>query len=158
VATALLSFENFVDQRLSRALWFSGALMIVHADAASTNGMFGLVEMSGGPGTEPPLHVHANEDEFFYVLEGRLKVIRGDEQMILEAGDSAFLPRNVAHTFTISSDQARWLVYITPGGFEGYFQTLGKPAEVLLPETSPAKPDIPRMVRVGHQFGLTFPR
>lgn len=157
MATALLSFEeNVVDPRLARSIWFMGGLMTVHADARDTNGGFALIEMSGGPGGEPPLHVHEHEDELFYVLEGRLKVMRGSEELILEAGDSGFLPRGVPHTFKIRSGFARWLVYVTPAGFEEYFRTLGKPAECMAPEANPAAPDLGRVRSVAAKFGLTF--
>lgn len=157
MATALLSLEeNYVDPRLARSIWFLNGLMTVHADARETNGGFALIEMSGEPGVEPPLHVHQNEDELFYVLEGRLKVTRGSEELVWEAGDSGFLPRGVPHTFKIRSGYARWLVYITPAGFEEYFRRIGRPAEYLAPEKNPAPPDIQRMLKVGEQLGLAF--
>jgi quercetin dioxygenase-like cupin family protein len=124
--------------------------------AAETNGAFSLVEIMGQPGTEPPLHTHRNEDEMFYVIAGRLKVTRGAEELVLEAGDSAFLPRGIAHTFEITSAKAQWLVYLTPGGFEDFFATLGTPALKLAPPERPEYPDVQRMIRVGEQFGLTF--
>jgi mannose-6-phosphate isomerase-like protein (cupin superfamily) len=159
MATALLSFEeNILDPRLARSIWFMGGLMTVHADARETNGRFALIETSGVSGGEPPLHLHEREDELFYVLEGRLKVTRGSEELILEAGDSAFLPRCVPHTFKIRSDYARWLVYITPGGFEEYFRILGKPAKQLVPEPNPAPPDFGRTRSVAAQFGVSFLR
>ncbi len=83
MATALLSFQNTSDSELNRSLWYMGGLMTIHADSQDTNGKFALIEFSGAPGGEPPLHVHANEDELFYVLEGKLKVYRGDEELIL---------------------------------------------------------------------------
>lgn len=157
MATAALSLtDNFVDARLERSIWFLGGLMTVHADAAATGGNFALVEMSGRTGGEPPLHVHQNEDELFYVLEGRLTVTRGSEQLTLNAGECGFLPRYVPHTFKISSGSARWLTYITPAGFEEYFRTLGRPAERLAPEENPSYPDLKRMAKVAQQFGVSF--
>lgn len=157
MATALLSFEtNFVDQRLQRSIWFLSGLMTVHADARDTGGQMALIEVLGTPGNEPPLHCHENEDELFFVLEGRLRVTRGNEEIILEPGQSAFLPRRVAHTFKIASSHARWLVTISPAGFEEYFRSLGKPAERLAPESNPAPPDLKRMLEEGRKFGITF--
>jgi len=159
MATALLSFgDNLVDPRLERSVWFMGGLITVHADARDTKGQFGLVETSGAPGGEPPLHVHSNEDELFYVLEGRLKVFRGSEELILEAGESGFLPRNIPHTFKILSNQARFLVYITPGGFEEYFRKVGRPAEQLAPEKNPPKPDYEQIAHIAERFGVEFVR
>jgi mannose-6-phosphate isomerase-like protein (cupin superfamily) len=157
MATAALTLtDNSVDSRLERSLWFFGGLMTVHADAASTGGAFGLIETSGKTGGEPPLHVHHNEDELFYVLEGSLTVTRGSEQLTLNAGDAGFLPRNVPHTFKISSGYARWLVCFTPAGFEEYFRTIGRPAERLALDENPSRPDVERMVSVGERFGITF--
>jgi quercetin dioxygenase-like cupin family protein len=157
MGTALLSLQQTsTDSRLARSVWFRGALITVHADSRDTNGKFALFEMSGYSGGEPPLHIHENEDELFYVLEGRLQATRGKEEMTIEAGESAFLPRRVPHTFKILSSFARALVYVTPGGFEGYFRDLGEPAgKLALPDYVPLL-SIPEMVRVGSRYGLTF--
>lgn len=66
MGTVLLSLqETSIDSRLARSIWFRGALITVHADSHDTNGEFALFEASGGPGGEPPLHIHENEDEMF---------------------------------------------------------------------------------------------
>ena len=157
MSTALLSFEKgFVSSRLERSLWYLGSLMTVHADASDTNGAFALFEVSGKPGAEPPLHVHQNEDELFYVLEGRLIVTRGDEQVVLEAGDTGFLPRMVPHTFRVASESARMLVYITPAGFEEYFRAIGRPAQRLTADPNPPAPDFIYMEKVANRMGVTF--
>ncbi len=157
MGTALLSLQQTsTDARLARSLWFQGALITVHADSQDTNGKFAVFEMSGCPGAEPPLHVHEIEDEMFYVLEGRLQAYRGGEEMTLDAGDSAFLPRRVPHTFKIGSEFARAIVFVTPGGFEGYFRDLGEPAgKLALPNYVPLV-GIPEMVRVAKRYGVTI--
>jgi quercetin dioxygenase-like cupin family protein len=157
MGTALLSLQQTsIDARLARSIWFRGALITVHADSGDTDGKFALFEVSGCPGGEPPLHVHENEDEMFYVLEGRLQAVRGGEEITLDPGDSAFLPRRVPHTFKVVSSFARVIVYVTPGGFEGYFRDLGEPAgKLALPNYVPL-PDVPEMLRVGSRYGLTF--
>jgi quercetin dioxygenase-like cupin family protein len=157
MATALLSFnKEFIDSRLERSVWFNGGLLTIHADSTDTNGAFALVEFNGRSGGEPPLHVHRNEDELFYVIEGRLLVTRGAEELALEAGDAAFLPRGIPHTFRIASEKARALTYITPGGFEGYFRTIGRPAERLTLDPNPPAPDFAQMEKVAAQFGISF--
>jgi mannose-6-phosphate isomerase-like protein (cupin superfamily) len=157
MGTALLSLQQTsIDVRLARSVWFRGALITVHADSDDTNGKFALFEVSGCPGGEPPLHIHENEDEMFYVVEGRLQAVRGSEEITLDPGDSAFLPRRVPHTFKVISSFARAIVYVTPGGFEGYFRDLGEPAgKLALPNYVPL-PDVPEMLRVGSRYGLTF--
>lgn len=157
MATALLSLDpSPAGPRLSRSIWFQGGLMTVHADSADTGGQFALVEVSGSPGGEPPKHIHSHEDELFYVMEGKLKAFRGDEQIILTPGESAFLPRGVPHTFKILSSYARWLVYITPAGFEEFFRVLGRPAEKLAPEDVPTRIPAAELVSAGSEFKITF--
>ena len=157
MATALLSFENTPsDPRSDRSLWYMGGFMTIHADSQDTNGQFALIEARVSSGGEPPMHVHAHEDELFYVLEGKLKAYRGDEELILQPGESGFLPRNVPHTFKILSSYARVLVYITPGGFEGYFRELGEPAtEPALPKLV-TFPTLTETARVAKRYGITF--
>ena len=72
-----------------------------------------------------PLHRHANEDEYSYVLEGRLGAQLGDE--IVEAGPGELVRkrRGQEHTFWNAGDEPlRFLEMITPGGFAGYFRDL----------------------------------
>jgi quercetin dioxygenase-like cupin family protein len=157
MGTALLSFHrHFPDTRLERSLWYMGALFTIHVDSSDTNGAFALFEVSGRPGLEPPLHMHRNEDELFYVLEGRVLVTRGHDQLVLEPGDSGFLPRMVPHTFRMLSEHARTLTYVTPGGFEDFFRTLGRPAERLTPDPNPPAPNFARIREVAAAFGITF--
>jgi quercetin dioxygenase-like cupin family protein len=157
MATALLSFGNTLPHPQSdRSLWYMGGLMTIHADSQDTNGQFALIEVSGAPGGEPPLHVHKHEDELFYVLEGKLKVYRGDEELILEPGNSGFLPRNVPHTFKVMSSHVRMLNYITPGGFEGYFREMGEPATGFTAPKSKTPPALTRIVSVAKRYGISF--
>jgi quercetin dioxygenase-like cupin family protein len=158
MGTALLSFENkLLDSKPARLIRFREGLITVHADSTDSSGQFALLEMEGGPGGEPPLHVHRNEDELFYVLEGELKVRRGDQEITLLAGESAFLPRNVAHTFKVMSSHVRFLNYITPGGFEAYFRDLGEPIDVHTTSGKAQQPiEVAEMIRVAGRYAITF--
>lgn len=157
MATALLSFGNTLsDSHSDRSLWYMGGLMTIHADSQDTNGQFALVEARVVPGGEPPLHVHTSEDELFYVLEGRLKVYRGEEELILEPGESGFLPRHIPHTFKVMSSYARTLTYITPGGFEDYFRKMGEPVVGTAPSKLKALPTKAEIVRVAERYGISF--
>jgi len=74
---------------------------------------------AGFPG--PPLHHHAF-DETFYVIEGELTFQLEDELFTRKAGELAFAPRDVPHTFAnLSGADARTLIICTPAGFERYF-------------------------------------
>ncbi len=158
MGSALLSFGNeFIDERPARSVLFQGALVTFHADSTDTSGRFALVEVQSGPGCEPPPHIHRNEDELFYVLEGTLKVLRGNQELTLGPGESGFLPRDVIHTFKITSSQARFLVYITPGGFESYFRDLGQALDGCGPKQTREEPlAIAEMIRVAGRYSITF--
>ena len=74
----------------------------------------------------PPLHVHDEEDECFYVLDGHLLVQVGEERHDLGPGCFAWLPRQFPHTFANVSDSPVHLVgAIVPGGIEEVFGALG---------------------------------
>jgi mannose-6-phosphate isomerase-like protein (cupin superfamily) len=73
-----------------------------------------------------PLHRHAREDEYSYVLEGRMGALLGDKVVFAEVGDLVFKPRNQWHTFWNAGDTpCRILEIITPAGFEHFLNELG---------------------------------
>jgi quercetin dioxygenase-like cupin family protein len=144
------------ETALSKSVWYLGGLMTVHADSNETTGQFALVEAYTVPGMEPPMHVHKNEDELFYVMEGKLTVFRGSEVLEATAGTSVFLPRGVPHTFRIESKTARGLILITPGGFENYFREIGAPAQQLTLPTRPIIPELDRLVQTARKYDIEF--
>jgi quercetin dioxygenase-like cupin family protein len=156
MGSALLSFDNRVAMSYwPRVFGYQGGTYTFHADSMDTGGKFALIEVNAVAGGEPPLHVHRNEDELFYVLEGQLRVRRGEEEFTVSKGESCFLPRNVPHTFKIVSGRAHVLLYLTPGGFEDYFRDLGQP--VIEGQTSGgAKLSVAEMIRVAGMYGVTF--
>ena len=87
-------------------------------------------EQTAPRGSGSPLHVHHNEDEWFYVLEGELTIWVAGQTVIAPAGSFVFGPRDIPHTFIVSSDEARFLLVTQPAGFEGFIRTLGAPAPV----------------------------
>ena len=96
-------------------------------EGALTGGRFSVVEHPIEPRRLIPPHVHRNEDEYSFVIEGVVGARVGDE--IVEGGPGTYLvkPRNVPHTFWNPTDQpARLLEIISPAGFENYFRELGE--------------------------------
>ena len=81
---------------------------------AETGNTFSQIEIDDPRGSGPPLHVHHNEDETFYVLEGEVTIFVGDERIDLEAGDYCFGPRGIPHAYLVRSERARMLVTISP--------------------------------------------
>ncbi len=107
-------------------------------EAEETGGRFSLVEHPIPPRTlAAPLHKHLDEDEFSYVLEGRLGVILGDEIVYGNPGDLVIKPRNQWHTFWNASDKpCRILEIISPGGFERMFADMGADPETVTGDTA----------------------
>ncbi|HEV3227993.1 MAG TPA: cupin domain-containing protein, partial [Solirubrobacteraceae bacterium] len=92
-------------------------------DGDESGGGFSLVEHPmSARALAAPLHRHSREDEYSYVLEGRMGALLGDEVLVASAGDLVFKPRNQWHTFWNAGDEpARILEIISPAGFERFF-------------------------------------
>jgi mannose-6-phosphate isomerase-like protein (cupin superfamily) len=93
-----------------------------------TEGRFSLVEHPMPPRRlAAPIHKHSREDEYSYVLEGRMGALLGDEVVYADAGDYVYKPREQWHTFWNAGDEpCRILEIIAPGGFEHFFDELGE--------------------------------
>src|SRR4030088_278782 len=91
-----------------------------------SGGGFSLVEHPMGPrALAAPLHRHNREDEYSFVLEGRVGADLGGEIVYGEVGDLIFKPRGQWHTFWNAGDSpARILEIISPAGFEKFFDTV----------------------------------
>jgi mannose-6-phosphate isomerase-like protein (cupin superfamily) len=102
-----------------------GARMMAWTE--ETGGDFSLVEHPMAPRRlAAPIHKHSREDEYSFVLEGRMGALLGDEVVYAEVGDLAFKPRDQWHTFWNAGDEpCRILEIISPGGFEHFFDELG---------------------------------
>lgn len=137
------------------ALWFLGVLVTIKATAESTNGRVAVIEHLGPRGSGSPLHVHHNEDEWFYVTEGELTFWVGGRIIVAGAGSFVYGPRDIPHTFAVSSDQARFLLVTEPAGFENFVRALAVPAERLgIPPAPTAPPDMEEMQRLAAEYGI----
>lgn len=94
----------------------------------TTGGRFSLTESLMQTGTEQaPLHVHSREDETFYVVEGRIEAIVGEEKRTLGPGGSVFLPRGIPHRIhTVGNQPVRLLMLLTPAGLEKFFDEINR--------------------------------
>ena len=104
----LASGEGLAD------VWWKTGRITVKAGPDETANAFSQFEVDDPRGSGPPLHVHHNEDETFYILEGQVTMFVGDERIDLEAGDYCFGPRGVPHAYLVRSERARMLVTGTP--------------------------------------------
>ena len=116
-----------------------------------TDGRFAVIEARERRGAEPPRHVHSREDEFIYVLEGRVTVERDGEQFDAQPGMWLFLPRGSQHRVSVESAEARLLVMLAPSGIEDWLRDLR------LPDNHAAEPNtIERLVSTAARHGVAI--
>jgi quercetin dioxygenase-like cupin family protein len=98
---------------------FLGCRARILADVA--DGQVGLVDMIEVPaGHMPPLHVHRNEDEAFYVLDGEVSLFLPGREIKCGPGDFVCAPRGIPHAYRVGDRPARWLIVSAPAGFERF--------------------------------------
>src|SRR5262245_40896121 len=136
------------------AIWFIDNLARVLVDGETSGDSTAVVEMDGRRGNMPPLHLHRQEDEVFYVLKGRMSVHLPGASIEIGPGEAAFAPRDVPHAYRIESETARWLAIATPAGFDAFVREVGEPApeETLPPEGREHDPG--RIAEIGARYGI----
>src|SRR5436305_3748005 len=126
-----------------------GARFMIYGE--ESGGGFSVVEHPMPPrALAAPVHRHSREDEYSYVLEGRMGALLGDDVVYAEPGDFVWKPRDQWHTFWNAGDEpARILEIISPGGFERYFEELSE-----LLAGGPPEPEVigPLAARYGIEF------
>ena len=106
--------------------WIAGDTLTIKAAATDTGGAYTLIEILAAPGEGPPPHIHDNEDETFYVLDGRFEILVGERAIDAGPGTFALVPRGTVHRFRCVAERpSRILVMFTPGGLEGFFREAG---------------------------------
>jgi quercetin dioxygenase-like cupin family protein len=135
-------------------VWFKTGRLAVKTGRAETRGGFSQFETDDPRGTATALHVHRNEDETFYVLDGEVTVQIGDQRIDLAAGDYAFAPRDVPHAYAVRSESARMLVTLCPGGLEELFVTGGIPVTGDIPPAENVLPPPEEVARLLAEHGV----
>jgi mannose-6-phosphate isomerase-like protein (cupin superfamily) len=130
--------------------WWKTGRMTVKAGGAETGHAFAQIESFDLRGTATPLHVHHNEDEAFYVVEGEVTVLMAGERIDLGPGDYLFAPRDVPHTTIVTSESAQYITTISPAGLEDLFVELGVPVTA---GEQPEEAALPPMPEVARRFG-----
>ena len=141
--------RHVLGPRDGRFVDLAGVGVRFMVEAAQTGGSFSLVEHPIAPRTlGSPIHTHSREDEYSFVLEGRVGLLIGGEVIEATPGDLVFKPRGVPHAFWNATDEpARFLEIISPAGFERYFAE----AESLF---APGEPDMEAFAALSARYGL----
>ena len=117
-----------------------------------TGGRFALIEHRIPPRTlAAPMHTHEHEDEYSYVLSGRMGAQIGDEIVDAGPGELVVKPRGIPHAFWNSGDEETVLLeLISPGGFANYFTDMAP----LLSGDGP--PDFEKLAEIQRRYALAM--
>jgi mannose-6-phosphate isomerase-like protein (cupin superfamily) len=130
-------------------LVFGEAVILLRTTGEGSGGAVTIWEELA-PLLDTPLHVHANEDELFHIIEGEHEFRCGERQFRVGPGAFVSLPRGVPHAHSrLVPGIGRFLVITTPGGFDGFFRVLAEAHRA--GELGPAA-----YARASAEFGITW--
>ena len=137
------------------ARWFLGALGTIKSAAETTDGRVAVLEFLWPQGSGSPLHVHRNEDEWFYVIEGEVTFWVGGETVGAPAGSFLYGPRDIPHTFLVTSTVARFLMVTEPAPFADFVRAMSEPAQALtFPPASVQPPSPEELTATAAEYGI----
>jgi quercetin dioxygenase-like cupin family protein len=141
-----------------RAFWGPGDMYTFLVTGEQTGGAYFVMEALVPPGGGPPPHIHRNEDETFYIVEGRCSIRLGDQKANAAAGDFVNVPRGIVHCFrNEGTSTMRMVLTYSPSGIEKFFEETLVPA---LDRRSGPSPNIQavadRLVAAGPKYGIEF--
>jgi quercetin dioxygenase-like cupin family protein len=126
--------------------WFGDAIYTFKATCENTNGSLTFAEASVPPGGGPPPHIHPTRDEAFFIMNGDIEFLNGQDTFLAGDGSFVFIPRGTRHRFrNVGLHVARLVFLFTPGGMEGFFTGIGtdaQPGEAPLPLTAEQRQQI----------------
>jgi mannose-6-phosphate isomerase-like protein (cupin superfamily) len=138
-----------------KKLWVAEELMTFVASGEDTGGKYALTDSTVPPQGGAPPHIHHREDEAFWVLEGDLEVVVGEDKIGASAGSFVHLPSGVIHTYkNVGATPARFLTLMVPAGLERFFEEVGKPGTD--PSTPPpfGEEDVERLLAIAPNYGV----
>jgi mannose-6-phosphate isomerase-like protein (cupin superfamily) len=138
------------------ATWAMGSLFEQLVGSDRTADAFGASLVTQPPGLATPTHVHTREAEAWFVLEGSVRYLAGDELVELGAGDFIYLPRGLPHAFRITGTRpARYLALAVPGRVMSLYDEVGVPAPSRqLPDGGIPPDDVRRWLELAPSYGL----
>ncbi|AFK02100.1 Cupin 2 conserved barrel domain protein [Emticicia oligotrophica DSM 17448] len=123
----------------------------VKISSKDTDGQLSVFEYVGFQKIGPQLHVHFDQDEIFYVVEGEYLFQVGDERSTLKAGDTIFLPRAVPHTWLQLTDKGKLVYFLQPAGkMEEFFKKMNE-------LQGPPTPELVQQIHQAHGMKVVGP-
>lgn len=124
--------------------------LLHHLPSSHTMGAYAAVEFVSAPGESVGRHIHENEEELVYLVQGRIEVELGDDKLIAETGTCALLPRGIPHGYrNIGDAESRLLAILLPGRLDGFFSNLSR-------EFAEDRPHEDAIATLCGQYGLRF--
>ncbi len=108
-----------------RSIDLGNFAMVVKATADDTGAAFSLLEAAEPAGFGPPMHIHRDAAEAFYVLAGEYIIFLEDRELLCPTGSFIYIPAGVRHGFRVGSVPSRKLNLYAPAAMVGYFDELG---------------------------------
>lgn len=130
-----------------RSVDFGNFVMSVKATADETGGAFSLLEATEPADFGPPMHIHHDAAEAFYVLAGEYIIFLDDQEVLCPAGSFIFIPAGLRHGFRVGSVPSRKLNLYAPAAMVGYFDELS--ALIRADEADPTRLD-----QIARRYGM----
>jgi len=141
------------DNQLAPASWFLDTLVVEHRCAPEMNTV--VLEMTLPVGSAPPLHVHDDLDDTWYILEGQMVVRCGDEELVVGARHWVSMPRGVPHTVRVVGErEARILLVHDNASFRDLIRALSTPATARVVPSQPMFPPMDELARIAASHDL----
>ena len=148
----------FTDTDTQQAYWFLGSLVDFRITGERTGGTLAVLEHRSELGYAPPVHRHLLADETVVILEGQMRADVGGESFTAGAGGALFLPRLIAHSFIVTSAEARYLTLHTPTGFDSFTREAGELDDGSgRPSQVPPSPEELRRIAAKHGIEIIGP-
>lgn len=149
-----------IDEAIVRApnqgerMWVAGDLHRYMLTGEDTNGAMTVHETVVAPYSGPPPHLHDNEDELFYVLEGEFVILDSHRTIRATPGTLVYSRRGNLHTYrNVGDGPGRLLVILAPAGFEDFAREVGEPV-ISGEETPDTATDPSRIAKVAARHGI----
>ncbi len=114
-----------------------------------TGGLSTTLTQTSPPGGGPPPHLHLNEDETFFVLEGEYEFLWDGEWHPIAHGETVFARRGSVHTFrNAGTTTGKILIFVAPAGLDKYLEEI---SPLAIPQ------DMAELLAISERYGISFP-
>jgi quercetin dioxygenase-like cupin family protein len=151
---------TYVAAGEGKSVWIGNReLVTFKTESEETGGAFALLELVGLPGSGPPPHIHHSADETYCLLEGELEVLDGERTFRAQAGSVFHIRMGTLHAWrNATTEPVRTLLFVTPAGFERFFEEAGILGNDLSsPPPPPTPEDFEKMAAIGRKYDTEYP-